>query len=171
MNYVTLALIFIPGKAGAGLDAGWCRFAAAACARAGPMGPREARPDDRLRRNPPLRSHGNVIGVRIDSRSELLQNSRPSATRNLPMIKTPLGFLIPVFLLCTPLCAWAQGTSQQNGIRSGYVGTSTPGATSPSSTNGPSGSPSRNSMGTGQSRSESSYGLTPQLHKELGISR
>jgi hypothetical protein len=42
----------------------------------------------------------------------------------MAMIKTRLGFLIPVFLLCTPLCALAQGTSQQNGIRSGQVGTS-----------------------------------------------
>jgi hypothetical protein len=79
--------------------------------------------------------------------------------------------LIAVFLLCTPLCALAQGTSQQNGNRSGYVGTSSPGATSTNSTNSPSGSPSRNSMATSQSRSEGAYGLTPQLQKELGINR
>jgi hypothetical protein len=85
-----------------------------------------------------------------------------------------VGFLIAVFLLCTPLCALAQGTSQQNGNRSGYVGTSSPGATSTNSTNStnsPSGSPSRNSVGTSQSRSEGAYGLTPQLQKELGINR
>jgi hypothetical protein len=76
--------------------------------------------------------------------------------------------LIAVFLLCTPLYALAQGTSLQNGNRSGYVGTSSPGATS---TNSPSGSPSRNSTGTSQSRSEGAYGLTPQLQKELGINR
>ena len=31
-------------------------------ANCSPTGPRKARPADRLRRNPPLRSHGNVIG-------------------------------------------------------------------------------------------------------------
>jgi hypothetical protein len=81
-------------------------------------------------------------------------------------------FLITISLLCMPPCARAQGTSPQNGVRNGYVGTSSPGATSPSSTNGASsGSPSRNSTGTGQARSEGAYGLTPQLQKELGISR
>jgi hypothetical protein len=86
------------------------------------------------------------------------------------MIKT-LGFLIAISLLSMPLRALAQGASQQNGVRSGYVGTSSPGATSQSSTASPSVSPSRNSIGTGQSRSEGAYGLTPQLQKELGISR
>lgn len=37
------------------------------------------------------------------------------------MIKPRPGFLIIVFLLCTPPCALAQGTSQQNGIRGGYM--------------------------------------------------
>jgi hypothetical protein len=87
------------------------------------------------------------------------------------MIKTRLGFLIPVFLLCTPLCALAQGTSQQNGIRSGQVGTSSPGAASPSPANSSSSTPSRNSVGTGQSRSQGAFGLTPQLQRELGINR
>jgi hypothetical protein len=87
------------------------------------------------------------------------------------MVKTRLGLLIPVFVLCTPVCALAQVTSQQNGIRSGYVGASSPGATSPSSINNPQGLPPRNSVGTGQNRSEGAYGLTPQLQKELGIRR
>jgi hypothetical protein len=94
------------------------------------------------------------------------------------MIKPRLRFLIVAFLLYSPLSALAQGTSQQNGIRSGYVGTGlpgpgSPGATStlPSPTTSPSGSPSRSSIGTGQSRSEGAYGLTPQLQKELGIGR
>lgn len=86
------------------------------------------------------------------------------------MINT-LGFLTTISLLCMPLYAYAQGVSQQNGIRSGYVGTSSPGTTSTSSANSPSGSPARNSPGTVQPRSEGAYGLTPQLQKELGISR
>jgi hypothetical protein len=85
------------------------------------------------------------------------------------MIKTRPGFLLAVFLACMPLCAFAQGTSQQTGIRSGYGGTSSPGATSRGSTNSPSGSTSRNSGGSGQSRSEGALGLSPQLQKELGI--
>ena len=88
------------------------------------------------------------------------------------MINPRAGFLMIVLLLCIPPCALAQGTSQQNGIRGGYVGTSSPGATSQSPINAPSsGSPSRNSTGTGQPRSEGAYGLTPQHQKELGISR
>jgi hypothetical protein len=86
------------------------------------------------------------------------------------MIKAIPGLLTAVFV-CSPLCALAQSTSQQSGIRSGYVGTNSTGATSPSSTTTSSGSPSRNPVGTGQSRPEGAYGLTPQLQKELGISR
>ena len=51
------------------------------------------------------------------------------------MIKLRSGFLISVFLVCMPLYAFAQGTSQQNGVRSGYGGTSSTGATSQGSTN------------------------------------
>jgi hypothetical protein len=77
-----------------------------------------------------------------------------------------------LFLLSASPCALAQGTSQQNNIRGGYVGPSSPSATSQSPANTPSlGSPSRNSTGTGQGRTEGAYGLTPQLQKELGIGR
>jgi hypothetical protein len=85
------------------------------------------------------------------------------------MIKPRPGFLIAVFLACVPFCAFAQGTSQQTGVRSGYGSTSSPGAASQGSTNSPSSSNSRNSVGSGQSRSEGALGLTPQLQKELGI--
>jgi len=88
------------------------------------------------------------------------------------MINPRAGFLTIVLLLCTPPCALAQGTSQQSGVRGGYVGPSSPGATSQPPTNTPAlGSASRNSTGTGQGRSEGAYGLTPQHQKELGISR
>jgi len=97
--------------------------------------------------------------------------AREAKNQEMAMIKMRLGFLIPVFLLCTPLCAQAQGTAQQNGIRSGQVGTSSPGAASPSPANSPSNPPSRNSAGTGQGRSEGALGLTPQLQRELGIHR
>jgi hypothetical protein len=92
------------------------------------------------------------------------------SNQEMIMIQMRLGFLIPVFLLYAP-CAMAQGTSQQTGVRSGYGGTGSPVATSPSSTSSPTVSPSRNPVGAGQSRSEGAYGLTPQLQKELGISR
>jgi hypothetical protein len=86
------------------------------------------------------------------------------------MIKT-LGFLTTTSLLCMPLYAHAQAVVQQNGIRSGYAGTSSPDTSSAGTTNSPYGSPARNSPGTSQPRSEGAYGLTPQLQKELGISR
>ena len=69
--------------------------------------------------------------------------------------------------------AWAQGTSS-NGIRNGY-GSVTPsspssgGATAGSNSNPSSGN--RNPTVTSQGRSEGALGLTPQLQKELGISR
>jgi hypothetical protein len=85
------------------------------------------------------------------------------------MIKLRPGFLIAVVLACAPSCTFAQGTSQQNGVRSGYGSTSSPGTTSQGSTNSPSGTASRNSTGSGQGRSEGALGLTPQLQKELGI--
>jgi hypothetical protein len=94
----------------------------------------------------------------------------PNQTWIGPMTKT-LGILTVVSLLCMPLHTHAQGTSQQNGTRNGYVGTGSPGMTSISTPNSPAGSPSRNAAGTGQSRSEGAYGLTPQLQKELGIGR
>jgi hypothetical protein len=69
--------------------------------------------------------------------------------------------------------AWAQGTSP-NGIRNGYGGV-TPSPPSSSGTTGGSTSnasaASRNPAGTNQGRSEGALGLTPQLQKELGISR
>ena len=87
------------------------------------------------------------------------------------MVK-PLGLIVAVSLLGIPLCAQAQGTSQQNGTRGGYVGTNPAGANSTNSNNGSSAAaPSRNSGGTGKNRTEGAYGLTPQHQKELGISR
>ena len=81
------------------------------------------------------------------------------------MVKA-LGFVITVSLLSIPLCANAQGTSQQNS-RGGYVGSTSPGAASTSS-NSTAGAP-RTSAGAG--RSEGAFGLTPQHQKELGISK
>jgi hypothetical protein len=92
------------------------------------------------------------------------------------MIKERLGILIATFLLCVPLSARAQGTYTQGGIRQGYGSGSIGPANSPSSANTAAGSASitpsvnRNS-GTGQKPSEGALGLTPQLQKELGISR
>jgi hypothetical protein len=85
------------------------------------------------------------------------------------MIKPRPGFLIAVFLACVPLSAFAQVTSQQNGVRSGYGSTSSSGATSKRSANNPSGSASQNSPSNSQGRSEGALGMTPQLQKELGI--
>ena len=93
------------------------------------------------------------------------------------MIKERLRILIVTFLLCVPLCARAQSTYTQGGIRNGYGGGSIGTASSPTSANTAAGSASitpsvnRNSMGTGQKPSEGALGLTPQLQKELGISR
>jgi hypothetical protein len=95
------------------------------------------------------------------------------------MIKERLGFflLIAVFLVCLPLSARAQGTYTQNGIRNGYGGGSIGTTSSPTSTNTAAGSPSsiasgnRNSMGSSQKPAEGTFGLTPQLQKELGIGR
>jgi hypothetical protein len=93
------------------------------------------------------------------------------------MIKERLIFLVAIFLLCTPSCIRAQGTYTQNGIRNGYGGGPVGPSTSPASTNTPAGSPSksssgnRNSIGTGQSLSEGAFGVSPQLQRELGISR
>jgi hypothetical protein len=92
------------------------------------------------------------------------------------MIKERLGILIATFLLCVPLSARAQGTYTQGGIRNGYGGGSIGPAHSPTSANTAAGSasitPSANrNSGTGQKPSEGAFGLTPQLQKELGISR
>src|ERR1700744_371442 len=108
-------------------------------------------------------------GSEADARLELLQWRPTSGT--YPMIKMRLAFLPLLFLVGTPLCALAQGVSQQNGVRSGYVGTNSPGATSQRPINSPSNSPSRSSAGTGQGRTEGALGMTPQLQKETGISR
>ena len=90
------------------------------------------------------------------------------------MIEARPVLLAVAFLLCTSLCAQAQGT-YSNGIRNGY---SSGAATAPTSTTGaPTGSTSnvpsanRNSNGAGQGRSEGALGLTPQLQRELGIGR
>src|ERR1700733_9098682 len=108
-------------------------------------------------------------------KSSLVRNYSRMAEHPTPgtylMIKMPLGFSLLVFLVCAPLCAVAQGTSQPNGVRSGYAGTNSSRATTQSPTNSPSGSPSRSSAGTSQGRSEGALGLTPQLQKEMGISR
>jgi hypothetical protein len=86
------------------------------------------------------------------------------------MVKA-LGFIVTVSLLGMPLCGHAQGTSQQSGTRGGYAGSSSPAAAPTNSNNSPSVAPSRNSAGTSQNRTEGAYGLTPQLQKELGITR
>jgi hypothetical protein len=82
-------------------------------------------------------------------------------------------------LLVTSLLAGAYASAQgtySNGIRSGYVGPTS--GTQSSTTNGTSGSPTTSysspatrNPGTGQGRTEGAMGLTPQLQRELGISR
>ncbi len=81
--------------------------------------------------------------------------------------------LAGALLICTSLSAAAQSTSS-NGVRSGYAGTTS--SSSPTSTATPAGSAasstqtSRN-LGTGQGRTEGAMGLSPQLQREMGISR
>ncbi|QPF90301.1 hypothetical protein [Bradyrhizobium commune] len=86
--------------------------------------------------------------------------------------------LLAVSLLAsTPLSAAAQGT-YTNGVRSGYAGTTTSSsssstATSTGSSAGTASSSIQSSrnLGTGQGRTEGAMGLSPQLQKEMGISR
>ena len=76
----------------------------------------------------------------------------------------------------TSMSVAAQGTSS-NGIRSGYTGGYS-GTTSSSSTSsttsagsGGSSTPVPRNLGTGQGRTEGAMGLSPQLQREMGISR
>jgi hypothetical protein len=81
--------------------------------------------------------------------------------------KKRLLFLILASLLGSPLCAQAQGTSQQI-----YGGHSRPVGANIFTSSRPSIAPasaSRNSTGAG--RTEGALGLSPQLQKEVGISR
>ena len=83
-------------------------------------------------------------------------------------------FVAIALLIGTPLSAAAQGT-YTNGVRSGYAGTTSSSPAAPS-TGSPTGqitaSPqtSRN-LGTGQGRTEGAMGLSPQLQREMGLSR
>lgn len=75
--------------------------------------------------------------------------------------------------LGTTLSAAAQGT-YSNGVRSGYAGTnsSSPATTSTGPSPGTASStPSSRNLGTGQGRTEGAMGLSPQLQKEMGITR
>lgn len=80
--------------------------------------------------------------------------------------------LAGAFLIGASVSAAAQSTSA-NGVRSGYTGTtsSSPasGATSTRSTSSQT-QTSRN-LGTGQGRTEGAMGLSPQLQREMGVSR
>jgi hypothetical protein len=113
-----------------------------------------------------------IFGLAMD---HLRSTMREAGGLGIMMKK--LGVLLAVAaLLGTSLSAQAQGT-YSNGIRSGYAG-SVPNSTgSPSSTNTSSSgassypAPATRNLGTGRDRSEGAMGLTPQLQKELGISR
>jgi hypothetical protein len=89
------------------------------------------------------------------------------------MTKQHLGFLAAIFVLCTPLNAQAQ--DYPSAIRTGTNGSTPSDSATPStqtSTTSPSRAPAGNrNMGTGQSQPEGALGITPQLQKELGISR
>jgi hypothetical protein len=89
------------------------------------------------------------------------------------MTKQHLGFLAAIFILCTPLSAQAQG--YPTGIRTGTNGSTSSGSATSStqtSTTSASRAPAGNrNMGTGQTQPEGALGMTPQLQKELGISR
>ena len=103
----------------------------------------------------------NDLGV--DSDRRLLQSGRPSrpGARTSPMMKL---LLISAALLSTPLCALAQGTSQQNNVRS-----ESGGATRAPVTAAPTPSTAQTSSGSSQIRPNSEYGLAPQHQKQLGI--
>ncbi len=78
-------------------------------------------------------------------------------------------------MLTMSLAAHAQGTGS-NGVRSGYAGTPSAPQNSTSSGTPASGAssypvPVTRNLGTGQGRTEGAMGLTPQLQRELGITR
>jgi len=88
------------------------------------------------------------------------------------MIGKRYVLLAGAMFVATIVPAAGQGTSP-NGIRSGYLGTS---PSSPNSTTTSAGTPSSptstsRNVGTGQGRTEGAFGLTPQLQREMGISR
>jgi hypothetical protein len=83
------------------------------------------------------------------------------------MVK-PLGFIVVVSLLGMPVCAQAQGTSQQNDTRGGQCWHQSGWRRFDEFQYGSSVARSRNSGRTGQNRTE---GLTPQHQKELGINK
>jgi hypothetical protein len=75
--------------------------------------------------------------------------------------------------LGTSLPAVPQGT-YPNGVRSGYAGTNSSSSTTTSagsSTGASSATQASRNLGTGQGRTEGAMGLSPQLQKEMGISR
>lgn len=79
-------------------------------------------------------------------------------------------------LIGTTLSAAAQGT-YTNGVRSGYAGTTSNSSSSTATSTGSSAGTTSSStqaprnLGTGQGRTEGAMGLSPQLQKEMGISR
>jgi hypothetical protein len=87
----------------------------------------------------------------------------------VPVTNIAKGIL--VVLLLFGGSAWAQGTNTA-GIRSGYGAAASPPSTASPGTTSSGASPRpQNSIGTGQRRSEGAFGLSPQLQRELGISR
>jgi len=76
-------------------------------------------------------------------------------------------------VLGTSMSAEAQGT-YPNGVRGGYAG-SAPVSASPTTSSPPPSpaypAPATRNLGTGQGRSEGAMGMTPQMQKELGITR
>ena len=107
------------------------------------------------------------VNMEVGKASASSHNPPNPKSRMEPMVKA-LGFVVTVSLLSMPLCANAQGVSQQSN-RGGSVGSTSPGAASTSSNSIPSAGAPRTSAG--QSRSEGALGLTPQHQKELGISK
>ena len=79
--------------------------------------------------------------------------------------------LLAVLLLCSPLAARAQGTyAPPSGTRNAPNGASSPATSQPYAQSAPSRSTSGN-RNTGTGQSEGALGLTPQLQRELGITR
>lgn len=89
--------------------------------------------------------------------------------------KRPL-FLAISLLFGTTLSASAQGT-YTSGARNGYAGTTSSSSSSATTSTGSSAGTTSSStqsprnLGTGQGRIEGAMGLSPQLQKEMGISR
>lgn len=84
--------------------------------------------------------------------------------------------LAVALLIGSSLSAAAQST-YANGVRSGYAGTTSRSTSSTATSTGSSAvsvsppSQSSRNLGTGQGRTEGAMGLSPQLQKEMGISR